>query len=46
LEVPEREPDTKSRTVKDGVGSRVGFGKAISAAFAMDGNFYLLVVEF
>jgi len=46
LEVPEQEPDTKSRTVKGGDAWVFGSGEVGSDAFAMDGLFYLLVLEF
>jgi hypothetical protein len=42
-QVPVPEPDTKSRTVRGRCWGSVGL---VSAAFAMDGLRYLLVVEF
>jgi hypothetical protein len=46
IQVPEQEPDTKNRTVKDGDAWGFGSGRVVSAAFAMDGLCYLLVVGF
>lgn len=40
------EPDTKSRTVREGFALELGSGKVVCAAFAMDGRTYLLAVEF
>jgi len=45
-QVPEPEPDTKSRTVKGWIYLGFGIGRAVSRAFAMDGLLYLLVVGF
>ena len=39
-QVPEQEPDTKSRTVKGWICLGFGIGRAVSRAFAMDGLLY------
>lgn len=46
LEVPVLEPDTKSHTVKDGEVWGFRARRVVSAAFAKDGLYCLLVVEF